>query len=143
MITSHVSWLSMKSRLRRGAVSSPFVGYNYLAFDVIGDLAFESPFDMLKVANDAIPAGKSQANPMAAYGNQEAEVDVEYFPTVQILYEHGSYSASMGVLPLWVRPLSKKFHPWCRKGRVSTVKSAGIAIVAVCKRLKSPSDRVV
>ncbi|KAF9781746.1 cytochrome P450 [Thelephora terrestris] len=64
-------------------------GYNYLAFDVIGDLAFESPFDMLKVANDAIPAGKSQANPMAAYGNREAEVDVEYFPTVQILYEHG------------------------------------------------------
>jgi hypothetical protein len=49
----------MKSRLCRGAVSSPFLGYNYLAFDVIGDLAFGSPFDMLKAARDAAPVAKT------------------------------------------------------------------------------------
>jgi benzoate 4-monooxygenase len=58
IIASHVSWLSTKSRLRRGAVGSLFLGYNYLAFDVIGDLAFGSPFGMLKAAKDASPMRK-------------------------------------------------------------------------------------
>ncbi|KAF9781795.1 hypothetical protein BJ322DRAFT_246261 [Thelephora terrestris] len=55
---------------------------------------------------------------MAAYGNAEAEVDVEYFPAVQILNERGDYSALMGVLPPWIRLLLKKFHWWYPKGSV-------------------------
>ena len=117
-------------------------GYNYLAFDVIGDLAFGSPFGMLKAAKDIAPVVKSQSGAMEAYGNEEAEVAVEYFPAVQILNERGDYSASMGVLPPWVRPLLKKFHPWYRQGSVSTANLAGLAIAAVSKRLKTPTDRV-
>ncbi|KAF9781838.1 hypothetical protein BJ322DRAFT_1111749 [Thelephora terrestris] len=67
---------------------------------------------------------------MAAYGNAEAEVDVEYFPAVQILNERGDYSDLMGVLPPWIRLLLKKFHRWYPKGSVSTVNPAGIAIPA-------------
>ena len=119
-----------------------FSGYNYLAFDVIGDLAFGSPFGMIKAAKDMAPVVKSQTNAMATYGNEEAEIDVRYFPAVQILNERGDYSASMGVLPPWVRPLLKKFHPWYRKGSVSTANLAGIAIAAVSKRFKTPTDRV-
>jgi len=116
--------------------------YNYLAFDVIGDLAFGSPFGMIEAAKDMAPVAKSQTNAMATYGSEEAEVDVGYFPAVRILNERGDYSASMGVLPPWVRPLLKKFHPWYRKGSVSTANLAGIAIAAVAKRLKTPVDRV-
>jgi len=36
----------------------------------------------------------------------------------------------------------KKFHPWYRKGSVATANLAGLAIAAVSKRLKSPTDRV-
>ena len=97
---------------------------------------------MLKAAKDIAPVAKSQTNAMATYGNEEAEVDVEYFPAVRILNERGDYSASMGVLPPWVRPILKKFHPWYRKGSVSTAHLAGLAIAAVSKRLKTPVDRV-
>jgi len=119
-----------------------FSGYNYLAFDVIGDLSFGSPFGMLQAAKDIAAVAKSQTNAMATYGKEEAEVDVEYFPAVRILNERGDYSASMGVLPPWVRPLLKKFHPWYRKGSVSTANLAGLAIAAVSKRLKTPTGRV-
>lgn len=97
---------------------------------------------MIKAAKDMAPVVKSQTNAMATYGNEEAEIDVRYFPAVQILNERGDYSASMGVLPPWVRPLLKKFHPWYRKGSVSTANLAGIAIAAVSKRFKTPTDRV-
>ncbi|KAF9649772.1 cytochrome P450 monooxygenase pc-bph [Thelephora ganbajun] len=116
--------------------------YNYLAFDVIGDLSFGSPFGMVKAAKDIAPVARSQTDAMATYGNDKAEVDVEYFPAVRILNERGDYSASMGVLPPWVRPLLKKFHPWYRKGCTSTANLAGLAIAAVSKRLRTPTDRV-
>ena len=120
----------------------PLSGYNYLAFDVIGDLAFGSPFGMIKVAKDIAPVAKSQDDAMAAYGNESAKLDVEYFPAVRILNDRGDYSASMGVLPPWIRPLLKKFHPWYRRGSVATANLAGIAIAAVCQRLNTPTDRV-
>ena len=120
----------------------PSSGYNYLAFDVIGDLSFGSPFGMLKATKDIAPVAKSQTNAMATYGDEGAKVEVEYFPAVRILNERGDYSASMGVLPPWIRPLLKKYHPWYRKGSISTANLAGIAIAAVAKRLKTPTDRV-
>jgi len=97
---------------------------------------------MLKLAKDIAPVARSQTNAMATYGKEETEVEVDYFPAVRILNERGDYSASMGVLPPWVRPLLKKFHPWYRKGGVSTANLAGLAIAAVSKRLKTPTDRV-
>jgi len=116
--------------------------YNYLAFDVIGDLAFGSPFGMLQAAKDAVPVAQSQDDALATYGDEKAKVDVEYFPAVQILNERGDYSASMGVLPPWVRPLLKKYHPWYRQGGISTANLTGIAIAAIAKRLRTPTDRV-
>ena len=120
----------------------PFPGYNYLAFDVIGDLAFGSPFGMIKAAKDIAPVATSQTDAMATYGSETAKVVFEYFPAVRILNDRGDYSASMGVLPPWIRPLLKKFHPWYRRGSVATAHLAGLAIAAVSKRLKTPTDRV-
>ena len=116
----------------------PVPGYNYLAFDVIGDLAFGSPFGMIKAAKDIAPVAKYQTNAMATYGNEKAEVDVEYFPAVQILHDRGVYTASLGVLPPWLRPFWKKFHP---RGNVATANLIGLAIAAVSKRLKAPTNR--
>jgi benzoate 4-monooxygenase len=95
---------------------------------------------MLKAAKDIAPVAKSQTNAMATYGNEKAEV--EYIPAVRILNERGDYSASMGVLPPWVRLFLKNFHPWYRKGSASTDNLTGMAIAAVSERLKAPTDRV-
>jgi hypothetical protein len=85
---------------------------------------------MLKAAKDIAPVAKSQTDAMAAYGDEGAKVDVEYFPAVRILNDRGDYSASMGVLPPWVRPLLKKYHPWYRQGSVATANLAGLAVAA-------------
>ena len=97
---------------------------------------------MLKAAKDIAPIAKSQTNAMATYGNEKVEIDVKYFPIVRILNEGGEYASSLGVLPPWVRPILKRFHPWYRKGSAAMANLVGLAIAAVSKRLKTPTDRV-
>jgi benzoate 4-monooxygenase len=49
--------------------------YNYLAFDVIGDLAFGAPFGMLDAAKDIAPVAISTGSSLKTI----------YIPAVQIL----------------------------------------------------------
>lgn len=116
--------------------------FNYLAFDVIGDLAFGSPFGMIRAAKDSAPVAKSQDKAIASYGSEKVDaIEVIHIPAVKILNDRGEYSASMGVLPPWCRPLLKTLHPWYRKGNKAVQNLAGIAIAAVSKRLAMPTDR--
>ncbi len=48
---------------------------------------------------------------------------------------------SMGVLPAWWRPLVRQL-PWYRNGSKDVQSLAGIAIMAVAKRLAMETDRV-
>ncbi|KAI9062240.1 cytochrome P450 monooxygenase pc-bph [Trametes sanguinea] len=109
--------------------------YNYLAFDIIGDLAFGAPFGMLVACKDSAPVAVKAQDAMEKYG-KEAEYEVEHFPAVQVLNDRGEYSASMGVLPPHWRPLVKRI-PWYSKGNQAVQRLAGIAIAAVAKRLAS------
>ncbi|KZT25634.1 cytochrome P450 monooxygenase, partial [Neolentinus lepideus HHB14362 ss-1] len=115
--------------------------YNYLAFDIIGDLAFGSSFGMLKACRDSAPVAISHQDAMASYGKSDS-VKVRSLPAVQILNDRGEYSASMGVLPVWFRPLVQRLHPWYRNGNKAVKDLAGLAVAAVAKRLTSPTDRV-
>ena len=119
--------------------SSP--GYNYLGFDIIGDLAFSSPFGMLKAAKDIAPVARSKDGAMAAYGGEGTIVDIEYLSGARIMNERGDHAASVGVLPPWVRMLLRNFHPWYRKGSVALGNLNGLAIAAVSRRLKTPTDQ--
>ncbi|PCH44767.1 cytochrome P450 monooxygenase [Wolfiporia cocos MD-104 SS10] len=114
--------------------------YNYLAFDIIGDLAFGAPFGMLQACADAAPVVVSHADAMASYGKGDAP-EVAYFPAVQVLNDRGEFSASLGVLPPHWRPLVVRFIPWYRNGNKAVKRLAGIAIAAVAKRLTAPTDR--
>ncbi|KAJ7275606.1 cytochrome P450 monooxygenase [Mycena rebaudengoi] len=67
--------------------------------------------------------------------------DVVHIPAVSVLTGRGEYSMSMGVLPAWVRPIMARV-PWYRRGLQDVLQLAGIAIVAVAKRLAAPTDRV-
>lgn len=114
--------------------------YNYLAFDIIGDLAFGSPFGMILNAKDSAPVAISQKDVMNSYGSQNecAYVDI---PAVQILNDRGEFSASMGVLPPAWRPWVRLL-PWYRKGGKAVKNLAGLAVAAVAKRFTTPTDRV-
>lgn len=63
------------------------LGYNYLAFDIIGDLAFGTPFGMVEAGRDSAP--------VLALGDTPDKV--QYLPAVQILNDRGDFSASLGV----------------------------------------------
>jgi len=113
--------------------------FNYLAFDIIGDLAFGQPFGMLHAAKDSALVAKSSIDAMNSYGQKHLQ-DVVEFPAVQILNDRGEYSASMGVLPAWWRPFVRKL-PWYSKGNQAVKNLAGMAVVMVAKRLATTVDR--
>lgn len=119
--------------------------YNYLAFDIIGDLAFGTSFGMIAAAKDSAPVAVSHNAAMAAYGStdakSEAELDVIHIPAIAILNARGEFSATMGVVPPHLRSLVKKL-PWFRTGQQAVKDLAGIAVAAVAKRLTTPTDRV-
>lgn len=60
--------------------------FNFLAFDIIGSLAFGRPFGMLRTGKDAAP--------VEAGGTVEA---------IRVLNERGEVSATLGCLEGWVR----------------------------------------
>jgi benzoate 4-monooxygenase len=61
-------------------------------------------------------------------------------PAVQIINDRGDFSASLGVLPPWWRPLVKKYIPWYRNGAGAANNLAGIAVVAIAKRLSMDKE---
>ncbi|KAH9914221.1 cytochrome P450 [Fomitopsis serialis] len=116
--------------------------FNYLAFDIIGDLAFGAPFGMLQACADTAPTVLSQEAAMASYGSSGKDSpEVTYCPAVQIINERGEYSASIGVLPPRWRPWLVRFVPWYRQGATSVELLAGMAIAAISKRLAAPTER--
>ncbi|KAL4079574.1 cytochrome P450 [Scleroderma citrinum] len=114
--------------------------YNYLAFDIIGDLAFGSPFGMIENGKDSAPVAVAQEAAMGSYGSKEG-CEVVHIPAVQILNRRGEFSASMGVLPPHWRPYVRLL-PWYGKGSAAVKNLAGLAVAAVAKRLTTPTDRV-
>jgi benzoate 4-monooxygenase len=115
----------------------------YLAFDIIGDLAFGAPFGMLEAAKDIAIAPKHYGNHkavMASYGKQEVGLELIGIPAAQILAGRGEYAMCMGVLPPYCRPFVSQL-PGYRFGKECTKDMAGISIMAVAKRLANPSNR--
>ncbi len=77
---------------------------------------------------------------MAAYGEGK-QVELTSIPAVRILNDRGNFSASLGVLAPWMRPLAKQL-PWFKKGNAAVKTLAGIAVAAVSRRMATPVDRV-
>jgi benzoate 4-monooxygenase len=113
--------------------------FNYLAFDIIGDLAFGEPFGMLQACKDSAWVAKSSKDTMNSYGQKQVH-DVVEFPAAKILNDRGEYAASMGVLPPWWRPFVRRL-PWYSKGNEAVKNLAGMAVVMVARRLATTVDR--
>lgn len=97
---------------------------------------------MIASAKDSAPIAKSQEQAFSMFGQDASKFETFTVPAVQILNERGEYSAAMGTLPPWVRPIVKRYIPWYSRGSAAVKNLAGLAIAAVAKRLASPVYRI-
>lgn len=116
------------------------IGANYLAFDIIGDLAFGAPFGMIEAAQDVAHVAKDPKSMMNSYGREATREELKTIPAVKILNSRGEYSMSMGSIPPHWRSIVRHLPGW-RQGGADVKTLAGIAIAAVSKRLATPTDR--
>jgi benzoate 4-monooxygenase len=96
---------------------------------------------MIAAAKDSAPVAKSHAQGISVYGQDSGKCETVSIPAIQILNDRGEYSASMGVLPPWLRPVVKRYIPWYSRGSDAVKNLAGLAVAAVAKRLASPAYR--
>ncbi|KAK3941028.1 cytochrome P450 [Diplogelasinospora grovesii] len=100
--------------------------FNFLAFDVIGDLAFGAPFGMLSSGADMAEVRSSPDSPPI------------YAPAIEILNRRGEVSATLGILPE-LKPFAKWIpDPFYTQGLTAVENLAGIAIACVKARLENP-----
>ncbi|UNI15986.1 hypothetical protein JDV02_002467 [Purpureocillium takamizusanense] len=100
--------------------------FNFLAFDIIGDLAFGKPLGMLRAGVDLTEVKLSPDAPSL------------YLPAVDILNRRGEVNATLGCLPQ-LRPYAKYLpDPFFSKGVNAVQNLAGIAIARVKDRIENP-----
>jgi cytochrome P450 len=100
--------------------------FNYLAFDIIGDLAFGAPFGMLEQERDFAEIRKTPDSPPTTA------------PAIQVLNRRGEVSATLGCYPQ-LKPYAKSLpDKFFSQGIEAVENLAGIAIARVAQRLESP-----
>lgn len=123
-------WVAQLDRMAAHPAADGFARINmmpwctFLAFDIIGDLAFGAPFGMVE------------------RGRDECECTIPgqprtYVPGAETLNRRGEVSSTLGLLPE-IRPLAKYLpDPFFTKGLQSVAHLHGIAEAAVVKRMGS------
>lgn len=98
--------------------------FNYLAFDIIGDLAFGAPFGMLEKGKDIAEMRKT------------ADAAPEYVQAVEVLNRRGEVSATLGTMPAII-PFAKYIpDKFFKEGLEAVSNLAGIAVARVNERTK-------
>lgn len=104
--------------------------FNYLAFDIIGDLAFGAPFGMLRAGADIAEVRTTPDAPPL------------YASAIEILNRRGEVSATLGCLPQ-LKPYARYLpDPFFSQGLNAVQNLAGIAIARVTSRLEKPPPAV-
>lgn len=103
--------------------------FNYLAFDIIGDLAFGKPFGMIPAGRDIAEVKKTPSSPSS------------YAPAVQVLNRRGEVSATLGCYPA-LKPYAKQLpDAFFRNGLQAVENLAGIAVARVNERLEAQYEK--
>lgn len=102
--------------------------FNYLAFDIIGDLAFGAPFGMLPKGKDIAEVKMTPDSPTT------------YAPAIEVLNRRGEVSGTIGCYPA-IKPYAKYLpDSFFRDGVRAVQNLAGIAVARVNARLDSPDE---
>lgn len=97
--------------------------FNYVAFDIIGDLAFGAPFGMLEKGADIAEVQLTPDGPPT------------YAPAIEVLNRRGEVSNAVGCWPS-IKPYAKYLpDPFFSKGMEAIANLAGIATARVNQRL--------
>ncbi|SMQ45979.1 unnamed protein product [Zymoseptoria tritici ST99CH_1A5] len=97
--------------------------FNYVAFDIIGDLAFGAPFGMLERGADMAEVQLTPDGPPT------------YAPAIEVLNRRGEVSNAVGCWPQ-IKPYAKYLpDPFFSKGMAAIANLAGIATARVNARL--------
>ncbi|WPH00050.1 Benzoate 4-monooxygenase [Acrodontium crateriforme] len=97
--------------------------FNYVAFDIIGDLAFGAPFGMLETGQDRAEVQLTPDGPPT------------FAPAIEVLNRRGEVSNTIGCLPA-IKPYAKYIpDPFFYKGMQAIQNLAGIATARVNERL--------
>ncbi|KAF2792227.1 cytochrome P450 [Melanomma pulvis-pyrius CBS 109.77] len=105
--------------------------FNYLAFDVIGDLAFGAPFGMLKEGRDVAEVRKTP------------DSEPTFAPAIEVLNRRGEVSGTIGCLPQ-LKPYAKYLpDPFFSNGVKAVENLAGMAVARVNARLEKPETERV
>ncbi|RFU25664.1 hypothetical protein B7463_g10674, partial [Scytalidium lignicola] len=122
-------WVNQLDRITSQATSGDFGKFNampwfsYLAFDIIGDLAFGSPFGMVEKGRDETEVQLVAGGP------------ISYAPAVEVLNRRGEVSSTLGLLPA-LRPIARYLpDPFFTRGLKAVKNLNGIAVAAVASRL--------
>ncbi|ESU17167.1 benzoate 4-monooxygenase [Fusarium graminearum PH-1] len=111
---------------KREALMDCLPWFNYLAFDVIGDLAFGVPFGMLASGADVAEVRDTPDSPPI------------YASAIEILNRRGEVSATLGCFPQ-LKPYAQYLpDPFFSNGLNAVKNLAGIAIARVKNRLDNP-----
>ncbi|CAK7568701.1 MAG: hypothetical protein SEPTF4163_006701 [Sporothrix epigloea] len=129
MTNNLVRWVSELDKIASHADGQGFGKINmmpwctYVAFDIIGDLAFGAPFGMVLRGRDECAADM---------GGKTV-----YVPGAETLNRRGEVSSTLGLLPQ-LRPYAKMLpDPFFSRGLQSVAHLHGIAVAAVDKRLSA------
>ncbi|CUA75581.1 hypothetical protein RSOLAG22IIIB_11851 [Rhizoctonia solani] len=111
--------------------------FSYLAFDIIGDLALGSPFELIQAQKDSSLAIES----IDAYGEPlRGTIEV---PVAKTIVNLGILGMSVGVFPSWAHQLSY-YLPWNLSGFQDKLNFLKLTIASVDAKLKSgPRDDMV
>lgn len=105
--------------------------FSYLAFDIIGDLAFGSPFGMIDKRKDETETQLVPGGP------------ITYASAVEVLNRRGEVSSTLGLLP-GLRPIAQYLpDPFFKKGIAAVDNLTGIAVAAVSARLEAADKDIV
>ncbi|KAG0648783.1 Benzoate-para-hydroxylase [Hyphodiscus hymeniophilus] len=136
-MTSNVQrWVTQLDRISSSTPPDSFTEMNampwfsYLAFDIIGDLAFGAPFGMVSKGKDETEVQLIPGGP------------ISYAPAVEVLNRRGEVSSTLGLLPA-LRPWAKYLpDPFFRLGVSAVQNLNGIAVAAVAARLDAAEKGV-
>ncbi|GBE86838.1 Benzoate 4-monooxygenase [Sparassis crispa] len=114
---------------------------NLFTFDVIGELAFGSPFGMLLRGQDTVRIAKSPAAGIASYALTDsaakqpaAQYEVEEIAAIELITARTETNAVPAVLPVYMREFMRRM-PQFRRSTKSLGQIIGMAADVVSRRL--------
>ncbi|KAG8689290.1 hypothetical protein FRC11_003356 [Ceratobasidium sp. 423] len=111
------------------AITDCCAQFDFIAFDIIGDLALGSSFGLVRTQRDAAPMALSR------YTTENAETKAVGIPVAGTLIRGDNTAMTLGVYPLWIQKILR-LAPWHLPGTFALGRLFKLAVAAINDRLR-------